>query len=353
MMMTAVMLIAAAVCLEPVQISMSSRDEPIVATITSTTPQGIHVQLDDQRAYIVPWYELRAGLVPDGVQPGFEEIASQAWRAHERLSRGDIHGALPLYQSLSRSYLWKQGPQSQDVSHGLSRCLIAIGQRRRAIEPMLASLDADGAAVTGSGARSEMIDPDLNLRRDLPPVFAQADSSPLTDSVDASERLMLMHSYYALVAAPPSEQEQWLASIAQLKRSLGSRDAGLVLIEQVSFAQAHSDGPTRRAALAALQRRTKTQEGTWIEVWARLGLGVSQLYSADELVRDKGLLELIHIIVRLGEVEPGLTLFAAEIAREYLSRTDRAAWGSILMHEAQNNIQSGHARTIGTGDPAP
>jgi hypothetical protein len=353
MMLPAVMLITAAVCLEPVQLSVTSREEPVVGTITSTTDQGIHLQLEDQRALVVPWYELRAGLVPEGVEPGFQELASQAWRAHERLARGDIQGALPLYQSLARTFLWRQGPQSRDVSEGLSKCLIAIGSRKRAIEPMLASFAAEGLPGTEILPVSDRIDTDLRVCRDFPPIFTGDDSSRLDELREASKRLQLMHAYYALVASSSSSRGQWVESIIELKRSLGARDAGLVLIEQVSFAQAHPDESVRRGAREALRRRTQTQGGTWIEVWARLAIGNSLIRDADELQRDQGLIELIHVVVRLGEIEPELTLFAAEIASEYLNQTDRAVWGSTITQQAQQNIQGGNGRSVDTGVSAP
>lgn len=343
-------LVGVLLCAEPVKIAVSSQNESLVGTVVSTNPQGVHLLLEDQSPRVVPWYEFRAGLLPAEVGSEWEAVAAQAWRAYERLARGDASGALPIYQSLSRTYLWEQGPQSMDVCDGLVRCLIAANRRKQAVEPMLASFAAEGLPGAESVPRSSLLDPDLNLRKDLPPVFARTDAGRLVESIEAPVRVRLMHAYFALVDSADANRHDLIARINELKRVKGSRDAGLVLVEQVSFAQAHPDKAVRVSAREALVRRTQTQRGEWIEVWARLGIGVSLIRSDTIEVRDRGLIELIHIIVRLGDVEPELTLFAAQIAHDYLSQTDRPAWGSTLLQEAQRNIQRGHAHSADRGE---
>ena len=333
---------------EPVRVEIGSQIEPIEGTITSSTPQGIHLQREDQTSIIIPWYELRAGQMPEGANASYASLAQNAWRAHARLDRGDSIGALPIYQSLARTYLWEQGPQSMDVCDGLVRCLIGSERRKQAIEPMLAWFVADGLPGAESYAATSIYDEDLQVRKDLPPVFAETDAGRCVESIDAPSRTQLLHAYYALVAASESDRSAWFERIEVLKRANRARDAGLVLIEQLCFAQAHPEESGRRGARDSLKRRTQTQRGTWIEVWSRLGIGVSKIRSENANERDEGVIELVHIIVRLGDVEPGLTLLAAQIAQDELARTDRASWGSALMQEAQRNIQSANARTIGT-----
>ncbi len=341
-------LVGCLVLAEPVRVEIGSQGTQIEGTIASSTPQGLHLQREDQISIIIPWYELRAGQLPEGANASYASLAQNAWRAHARLDRGDSIGALPIYQSLARTYLWEQGPQSMDVCDGLARCLISSERRKQAIEPMLAWFVAGGLPGAESYAPSSSYDEDLQVRKDLPPIFADSDAGRCVESINAPARTQLLHAYYALVAASESDRSEWFERIEELKRTYRTRDAGLVLIEQLCFAQALPEESGRRGARYSLTRRTQTQRGTWIEVWARLGIGVSKIRSDDENERDEGVIELVHIIVRLGDVEPGLTLLAAQIAQDELARTGRASWGDTLMQEAQRNIQSANARTIGT-----
>ena len=263
-------------------------------------------------------------MLPDGVDARHTEMAANAWRAHTRLARGDVSGAMPIYAQLSRTYLWQVGPQSLDVCDGLTRCLIASEKRLDAIEPMLATFAAMGSELPDSIVG---FDQTLKLRKDLPPVFQSADMGASLDTINESldARASLMHAYFQLANCARNEQASALGRIEELKRQNRSRDAGLVLFEQMVFAQAHPDESKRRGARESLTRRTQTQRGTWIEVWARLAIGAGQIRDEDPYIRDRGVIELVHIIVRLGDVDPGLTLLAAQIAERYLRDTNRCS----------------------------
>ncbi|MEZ6165310.1 MAG: hypothetical protein R3B67_12855 [Phycisphaerales bacterium] len=338
MMSLASLAILGVLLLDPVTIEID-RKPAVVGEVVRTGPQGISVRLTaDQPAQDIAWYELRGGELPDGVPRQFEQVASQAWRAHTRLMRGDAAGAMADYASMSQQYIWQAGRQSLDVCDGYAKCLILSGHRARAIEPMLAWY----LAAQGQDALSPDVDQGLRLRRDLPPVFSGDDLGlqldPVPVDAQADDRTKLIRAYYELVLAPEFDRQSVIDSIEALQRSIRARDPGLILLEQACFAQAHPDPTQRQSARDALLRRTQTQPDSWTEVWARLALGAALIRDDDPLMHDRGVVQLIHVIVRLSTIDPDLTLLAAQIAREHLEATDRAQWGAQLVHDARRNI---------------
>lgn len=331
----AVILLGLAVGLEPISITLQSNPEPVVGTLLSTTAQGMHVQRGESRSVVVvPWYELRE-QAPDA----YKDVSLLAWKARTRLDRGDVSAALPLYISLSKDYLWKQGPQSMDVCDGLTACLIGSGRRRQAVEPMLSWFEAEGLPGAEGTPLPESMDEPMGLRRDLPPVFADGEAVQAADiPSDCDGRTRLIHAYYALVTDEQDSRAMRLAEIEDLKRQYRARDPGLIFLEQMCFAQAHPELSQRDAARDSLVRRAQTQRGTWIEVWCRLALGAGLVRDDDVRLRDRGVVELIHVIVRLAHIDPGLTLLAADLADQHLSSTNRSQWGSKLKQDARRNL---------------
>lgn len=332
---------------QPVTVDRSTGPAPVVGNVTLADQQGLHIQTStDMKTVVVPWYELL-----DQAPPEYAARAMRAWQAHDRVERGDISGAMPLYVSMGEAYLWEQGPQSMDVCDGLVRCYKASGRRVLAIEPMLAWFEAESLPGAEDAPAPERFDDRMRIRTDLPPVFAdRTDGSLSAPDPRASGRTKLIHAYFAAVLAEEGDRPDVLGRIQLIKREYKARDPGLIFLEQMVFAQAHPERTARIAARDALLRRTQSQRDTWIEVWSRLGLGVSLIRDEDPHARDLGVVHLIHIIVRLPQIDPGLTMLAAEIADSYLRSTQRSAWGSKLVQDARMNLLGTPARPGTAGE---
>lgn len=340
-------LLTLSILAQPVTVDRSPGAVPVVGNVTLADSQGLHIQKSaDMRTVVVPWYELR-----DQAPPAYATRAMRAWQAHDRAERGDISGAMPLYVSLGKEYLWEQGPQSMDVCAGLVWCYVASGRRVLAIEPMLAWFEAESLPGAEDAPAPEQLDDQMRIRTDLPPVFLEnADDSLSDPDPRSSGRTKLIHAYFAAVLASQVERPELLEQIQVIKREYKARDPGLIFLEQMVFAQAHPERTARIAARDALLRRTQSQRGTWIEVWSRLGLGVSLIRGDDPHARDMGVVHLIHVIVRLPQIDPGLTMLAAEIAEDYLRSTQRSAWGSKLVQDARMNLLGTRARPGTAGE---
>jgi len=334
----AVLLAAVSTGAEPVTVRLWDGDNPVNGELVEFGSQGVKLRVDDAvMPETIAWYRVRE---VEGAEHARARLALEAWRAHSRLARGDRTAALPVYTGLGEEYLWRVGPQSQDVCMGLTRCLLGAGERVEAVAPSLAwFVAADMHGPRADIPDIEGIDGRYAIYIDLPPVFLREDgrreigSLPESDTVTARERYL-----HAGFAAALSGREQDLARFDRAKREPGVRDPGVELFEDMIHAQSHPEPARRRAARDALERRTRTGGGSWIEVWARLGLGKAMLGDDETQTRERGLIELIHIIVRLPRVRPELTLLAAELAREYLNATDRPRWGAELMLEARSGI---------------
>jgi len=76
-----------------------------------------------------------------------------------------------------------------------------------------------------------------------------------------------------------------------------------------------------------------------------VAIGVSLLGEPETNSNERGVIELIHIIVRLDQINGPLAVLASQIANEYLIRTDRKQWGSELMFDARSVSVGGQSRT--------
>ncbi len=332
-----------------------SVDEPVVGVVDAIGRQGIEIRVDGQVIPIsVPWYDVRELVPQTGEYRAYRQIAEDAWRAHTRLVRGDFFSAESIYNELSGQYLWRVGPQSADVSLGLARCRLDRRDRVDAVLPMLSWL----RATTGdrfSGLRLiDEYDEVFGVFVGLPPVFGNDDRvdglGELPGGNRITDRQRALFGYYQLaldrsVHRTP-EAQMVLDELAELVRGREGRDSGMRLIEEMVIAQAHPDSQKRLASRAGLRRRIRTDRDTWVELWARLAIGVSLMGEGDVETNERGVIELIHVVVRLDYLSHPLSELASQIANEYFVRTDRAQWGAELMLEARSVSTGGLTQSI-------
>ena len=331
---------------EKVECIRWSSDQPLIGTNTERTEQGVKVTVDSQVIpVLVPWYDVRELEKPDDGFGAFAQIAQDAWRAHSRFERGDYPGAQRIYTRLADDYLWKVGRQSADVSYGLMRCSLDQQDFRRATIPMLSWLVATGP--TRASRESDLptdFDSKHNLFITLPPI-----SHPGTESyglgplrVDAvTDRQAALHELYDLsfsIGFVRDEQSsERLLALSERISKQRLRDPGIMLILDMLIARGHPVADKRADARGKLERRVQYDDDTWIEVWSRLGLGMSLLSERDHASKDRGVIHLIHIVVRLRDISPTLAQLAAKIADDHLAKTDRSRWGDELINESKKH----------------
>ncbi len=332
-----------------------SVDEPVAGVVDAIDRQGIEIRVDGQVIPIsVPWYDVRALTPETGEYRAYRQTAEDAWRAHTRLVRGDFFSAESIYNELSGQYLWRVGPQSADVSLGLVRCRLDRGDRVDAVLPMLSWLRATTVDRFSGLRLVDEYDEAFGVFVGLPPVFGSDDrverlgKLPGVDRI--TDRQRAIFGYYQLAldrsVHHTPEAQMVLDELTELVRGREGRDSGMRLIEEMVIAQAHPDSQKRLASRAALRRRIRTDRDTWVELWARLAIGVSLMGEGDVESNERGVIELIHVVVRLDHLSHPLSDLASQIANEYFVRTDRAQWGAELMLEARSVSTGGLTQSI-------
>ena len=324
---------------------------PIQGDVVQVDSQGVQIRLQDEIIPVsIALHDIRQLSDPRFQQ--YKQLSQELWRAHSRLNRGDYVGAERIYGSHTEQYLWRVGAQSIDVSFALMRCHLDRNDRASAIEPFLSWRNALGSYLSQESSDDHGFDGQYGVHSAIPPIFIQHEHaqklSELDSLVDVSVRTRTMHGYYQLaldhgVHRTQQAREQ-LDNIDALLRTRDQSTPGLEFIEDIVVCQAHPDASQRKNARSAIERRVRAHQGTWIEAWGRLAIGVSLINETEPLQNELGLIELIHVIVRLKEDNRSLAELAATLAGDYLDRTDRSSWGNELEYHARSGIQMNFAR---------
>ena len=319
-----------------------SSDEVVSGVFISVDDQGVSIRSGDQVIpQIIPWYNVKAiDPKPAGLR-AYQSDSDLAWRAHQRLIRGDVSGAEKLYTQLESKYLWKNGPQSLDVALGLFLCRLDRGDRVSAIAPAIAWFTMDSQLhEDGVGLG---FDTEYRLFPQLPPVFSLADSPSLNikDLGERQIRAKILAESYRIAIGQASFHTQSakedLNAVLRLAQGLHSNDPGVDLVVEMLICQAHPDADRRASARKKLANKIQSADIAWVEAWARLAIGNSLINEDQPSLNEQGVIELIHVIVRMNDSHPNLAILAATIADEYLSSTDRASWGRELRAKANAN----------------
>ncbi|MGV6813775.1 MAG: hypothetical protein ACWA5W_02055 [Phycisphaerales bacterium] len=322
---------------------------PLVGTTINLDDQGVSIRSAQQIIPLrVPWFDVEGIEPTPAAYPSMKHIADLAWRSHQRLQRGDFTGAEIVYRQLESKYLWGIGEQSVDVAHGLLLCRLDRGDRIGAITPAIAWLSASTETLpiqsginldhTNSQAQS------YGLIPQLPPVFGSLD----VGTVDFGDHLTtrpLRIRVIAEIYQLATERDQYITpamgdrldSLADRVQEIRSQSDGIDFMLDMLICQAHPDPDRRMASRRQLKNRTRSQRNTWGEAWARLALGSAMIHENEPLLNEQGVIQLVHIIVRMKHDQPEIALLAAQIANDYLADTQRASWGQALIVEANRS----------------
>ncbi len=314
---------------------------PPPGEVVSVTLDGVLVRQEVPSAPGAPAGEIETLLGLDRVQRVFgehadafvelEPIARDAWRARARLERGDPVAAEPLYESLAEIYRGRTGPTASAVFEGLLRCRLRRGAYPQAIDAWLGWTAAAGANDAGLiGSLRGVVDRGTGLVPSLPPFWIDTPNAvrfARDAAADPGEGrgAVIAALYRAAAAADTGEAWPGLPEAP-------AADAGLGLVRDAVAARA-PDAETREAARARLGQRLGPETPGWIEAWVRAGLGLSLLREGDERSTRLGIVQLLHVHVRLGDENPYLGGLALARAAEALSAAGEAAGAAALIED--------------------
>lgn len=244
----------------------------------------------------------------------YAAIADMVWRARYRLERGDAALATSSFESLHERYRGQTSPTALVVSEGVLRCrLYRREQASRIVGPYLETLRLIRLGVERTGFRDlrPVIDPETLLCPELLPVrsWLETDQRPDLSSLIADPD--------AVVSSLAQQYDQLLSPLvggsSPVAPAPTTPEAGPNLVHAMVTAVGSSQAG-RQAGRERLQALTVGHREDWQEAWRRFGTGESLLLDPNREVRLRGVLELMHLPIRMGEQFPELAERAVELA---------------------------------------
>lgn len=304
---------------------------------------------------LVGWDRVREVTGPLAGEAGkYAATADKAWRARVRLERGDWVAAEPLFEELFTAYRDRTGPTALMVSGGLLRCRLARGGQTAAVEPWVAWVRAQGAALAQPGAEplaesvgaevSKLLDPGTALAPTLPPMWlagpaVQALASLEVPPTDSSGRLSAgevrgnsMLTLYILAA-----RAEVGMTVALPDKAGATADVGVRFVYDILKSRVGDEGQ-RRDARRALNERMMAKTSPWMEAWCRMAVGRSLLVEKGEEERRMGLASLAYVASRSAPADAYLTGLALADMALALSRDGMDAAAGVLANEAADRF---------------
>ncbi|MDX2147746.1 MAG: hypothetical protein SFZ23_09520 [Planctomycetota bacterium] len=289
------------------------------------------------------------------------ERGEAAWRAIQRVRRGDYARAEADLESLFTTADPDDGPLAVAVADALLRCRLHRNARTGALAAWLGWLSRVDQAEAGSMVSDPEWSSDAatGLSPSLPPIWLATPSvralasgggpSP-REQQEASPRAARLRALYVLAARGEvgtltPEEAVWIAPLTtsafgsgnSLRSrspsssdsfggtgvagrgvgSAGDHDAGVKLVARIVLARA-GDENQRRDSRQALESLARDEESpAWQRSWAWVGVGRSMLRESDPELRMAGVVALLRVASQDewgGDYLPGLALAEASVA---------------------------------------
>ncbi|MCC6283853.1 MAG: hypothetical protein IT439_00920 [Phycisphaerales bacterium] len=314
-------------CAASAQVTLRGSAAPEPGTVEDVSLDGVALVSADGRTHsVLGWATVERVDGPLAEKAAeFRPAAEKAWRARERLVRGDAVAAEPIFEELFTVYEGRRGPTAAGVAEGLLRCRLRRGVHVGAVGPWLALLRAGGSGEPGVPGAQPVIDERSSLAPALPPMwlsgaaveaFARAPAPPGATNDQAA----LLLAWYQYAAA----MEMGLPVQARPQAPAG--DATVQFVSRIVLARAGTP-EERLASRRFLGEEMKRAGDTWREAWCRAAIGRSLIREDDAGARELGVIELLHLPARFGREQPylaGLCMAEASVTLAGLGRADEA-----------------------------
>lgn len=285
------------------------------------------------------------------------EAARSAWRARARLERGDPVGAEPLFESLLPLVSGSSGPTAAGVADGLMRCRVQRQSRAGAVWAWLWLMRMSGGAGPVSGGLGPMEDSSLGLVAELPPIWMPGEDAAALDAGSGggsgggsvsggagggrAARAALLEALYRESVVNDLGVKSAGPGLTLLDRSaVIEADAGVQLVYDVVASQ-RGAAELREDGRRGLRRRIEGGLPGWAEAWARCALGRSLLREPGHEDRLLGVVELLHVHVRLSLESPHLAAVSLAQAASALEGLGEAAEAERLRADLLD-VYGGH-----------
>ncbi len=290
------------------------------------------------RTKVVPWYAVR--VVADGweVPVEYQEMARASAMGHARRARGDLSGCADLYAGLAAGLVGSESDMAIEVFGGLLDEAVIRGDFYDAAVAMVA-LESLPALVLKSGV--EGFDGRYRVHVGVPLLEGKVGVHRLEAAGGVIQERglsggVLVRAFgYLNGAVDGSEDLRGLIEDLATQQGVDVQfRQGLELYLNMLIVQVHPEADARDDARRWLRSRSSQKSGTWIDAWCRLALGVSYLNESDQAqngeMLSRGVVELVHVMVRFGESHPNLARVARGLAIESLTESGRIDEASEL-----------------------
>lgn len=289
--------------------------DPLDGTVVEVTDAGVSVETEPGAIRLVRWDRVRSvdATNPDHARAVAErlEFAETLWRARSRLQRGDAALAEPLFARAFERIRGRTDETALIAAEGLLRCRLAQADQAAAVVPALETMRLRRAQVTTDvyAHLPPLFDEETGLCRFLPPVWlarptlrasfsdvsAYETDDPVVTAVANAYRVSLARA----LGLPPSEEPPDVddPGVDFLRLLLRGEDAE----ESVR-------NSARRTLLRGVEERAP-----FARAWSRFVVGRSLLREPDRLRRQRGVIQLLHVPVRHGRLQPYLAGLALEL----------------------------------------
>jgi len=248
--------------------------------ISSGSHNGLRFIIEDSAdgSVVFPWSQVHSfeSSKPRPTLIEFQEAAELLWRAKERLERGDVLLAEPLFKEVFANKRYSASYDARLTAEGYLRCLIARGALLDAVEPWIetAILESQGI-FSPFNQFDSIIDAETFLCPFLPPVWAN----------DAS--LLPIYDRYLKIEHPR------LAYIISGLKSMQNK--------QTSQRLDVLDFLNETFALDGLDHSTENSS-SWKQVWLNYFEGIREIESSILASRNQGFLKLSKVAA-LGQTD--------------------------------------------------
>ena len=156
-------------------VTLRSSSTPITGEILTGGKEGLRIQIDSEAntTTLIPWSSIQA-IETDIPRPSLDTLLENGkliWRAKQRLIRGDVKLAEPIFESLFDTYKDAEGEDAQLICEGYLRCTLARGDLSHAFEPwIIVAQHRTNSKQSSFSSLEPVIEKDSLLCKHLPPV---------------------------------------------------------------------------------------------------------------------------------------------------------------------------------------
>ncbi|MBT4523403.1 MAG: hypothetical protein HOI88_02580 [Phycisphaerae bacterium] len=281
-------------------VTLRSSSTPITGEILSGGKEGLRIQLDSEAntTTLVPWSSIRA-IETAKPRPSLDALLENGkliWRAKQRLIRGDVKLAEPIFESLFDTYKDAAGKDAQLICEGYLRCTLARGDLSRAFEPWIIVAQHRANSKQSSFSSLEpVVEKTSLLCKHLPPVplVKQQFANLLLASGDY--KLPFDADFVTLLIAVSNGELSAISTLNSIYKTLpmwkqiwANYFLGEGYLAVKNNAKARTKGLLYMAKVASLQKHQQP----WLSGAALLRLSEEFAIDGDDETAEKMMLEL-------------------------------------------------------------